>query len=80
MHPIPRLVIAAMLCTSVIACSKKVKETPPPPATDTGTGTTTGGVGGTGGTTGGCTATTDERKYQLFSVPAVTPPLNSRYS
>ena len=42
MHPIPRLVIAAMLCTSVIACSKKVKETPPPPATDTGTGTTTG--------------------------------------
>ena len=42
MHPIPRLVIAAMLCTSVIACSKKVKETPPPPATDTGMGTTTG--------------------------------------
>ena len=42
MHPIPKLVLAAMLCTSVVACSKKVKETPPPPATDTGTGTTTG--------------------------------------
>ncbi|RMH94131.1 peptidoglycan-associated lipoprotein Pal [Lysobacter pythonis] len=33
MHPIPRLVLAAMLCTSVVACSKKVKETPPPPTT-----------------------------------------------
>lgn len=42
MHPIPRLAIAVMLCTSVIACSKKVKETPPPPATDTSAGTTTG--------------------------------------
>lgn len=42
MHPIPRLVIAAMLCTSVIACTKKVKETPPPPATDSSAGTTTG--------------------------------------
>ena len=46
MHPIPKLVLAAMLCTSVVACSKKVKETPPPPATDTGASTT-----GTGGDT-----------------------------
>ncbi|MBE2211152.1 MAG: peptidoglycan-associated lipoprotein Pal [Xanthomonadaceae bacterium] len=45
MHPIPKLVLAAMLCTSVVACSKKVKETPPPPATDTGASTS-----GTGGT------------------------------
>ena len=40
MHPIPKLVLAAMLCTSVVACSKKVKETPPPPATHTGATTT----------------------------------------
>ena len=26
MHPIPKLVLAAMLCTSVVACSKKVKD------------------------------------------------------
>lgn len=46
MHPttrlVPRILIAAMLCTGVVACSKKVKETPPPPTTGTGTGTTTG--------------------------------------
>lgn len=45
MHPIPKLVLAAMLCTSVVACSKKVKETPPPPVTDTGTGANTSGTG-----------------------------------
>ena len=47
MHPIPKLVLAAMLCTSVVACSKKVKETPPPPATDTGASTGTTGTGDT---------------------------------
>lgn len=47
MHPIPRLVLAAMLCTSVVACTKKVKETPPTPATDTGTGASTTGTGET---------------------------------
>ena len=41
MHPMSRLAIAVMLSASVVACSKKVKEVPPPPATDT-TGTTTG--------------------------------------
>ena len=40
MHPIPRLIIAAMLCTSVVACSKKVKETPPPPVTSDSGSTT----------------------------------------
>ncbi|MNN72906.1 hypothetical protein D3C81_1889830 [compost metagenome] len=42
-----------------------------------------GGAGGTGGggvtaggTVGGGTATTEDRRYQLFSEPAVTPPLN----
>ena len=47
MHPIPRLVIAAMLCTGVIACSKKVKDTPPPPAATGNTGATTSGTGDT---------------------------------
>ena len=41
MHPMSRLAIAVMLSACVVACSKKVKETPPPPATDS-TGTTTG--------------------------------------
>ncbi len=39
MRPIPRLIVAAMLCTGVVACSKQVKETPPQPVA--GTGTTT---------------------------------------
>ena len=42
MHPIPRILVAAMLCTGVVACSKKVKEVQPPPATGTSTGTTAG--------------------------------------
>ena len=35
MHPIPRLVFVALACAGMAACSKKVKETPPPPATPT---------------------------------------------
>lgn len=30
MHPIPRLLFVAMACVGMAACSKKVKETPPP--------------------------------------------------
>jgi len=41
-----------------------------------GTGGTGGGGVTTGGTVGGGTATTEDRRYQLFSEPAVTPPLN----
>ena len=37
MHPMSRLAIAVMLSASVVACSKKVKETPPPPVTPAAT-------------------------------------------
>ena len=30
-----KLLIAAVLCTAAVACSKKVKEAPPPPAEPT---------------------------------------------
>lgn len=33
MNTITRVLIAAMLCTAAVACSKKVKETPPPAET-----------------------------------------------
>ncbi|MGY0505288.1 peptidoglycan-associated lipoprotein Pal [Luteimonas sp. e5] len=42
MRPLSRLILATMLCTGMVACSKKVKETPPPPATDTGATTSPG--------------------------------------
>lgn len=39
MNTTTRVLIAALMCTAAIACSKKVKEVPPP--TDTGAGTVT---------------------------------------
>ena len=35
MNTATRVLMAAMLCTAAVACSKKVKEAPPPPATPT---------------------------------------------
>ena len=35
MNTATRMLMAAMLCTAAVACSKKVKEVPPPPATPT---------------------------------------------
>ena len=39
MNTTTRVLMAALLCTAAVACSKKVKETPPP--VDTGTGAAT---------------------------------------
>lgn len=36
MSQLSRILIAAVLCTGVVACSKKVKEAPPPPSSDNG--------------------------------------------
>lgn len=41
MNPTLRILTAALLCTGLVACSKKVKEAPPA-TTDTGTGASTG--------------------------------------
>ncbi|MEO6364764.1 MAG: peptidoglycan-associated lipoprotein Pal [Luteimonas sp.] len=35
-HVIGKVLLAAVLCTAAVACSKKVKEVPPGPSTDTG--------------------------------------------
>lgn len=42
MHTTTRILTAALLCATAVACSKKVREEapPPPPPTDTTTGTT----------------------------------------
>ncbi|WP_242110645.1 peptidoglycan-associated lipoprotein Pal [Luteimonas aquatica] len=50
MNTTTRVLLTALLCTAAVACSKKVKETPP---TDTGTGPSTGGVTDTGPTAPG---------------------------
>ncbi|MNR11504.1 hypothetical protein D3C85_1278060 [compost metagenome] len=65
---------------STIATPSAAVATTTGAATGTATmGTSVGGKAGSGlatATTGG--ATTEERKYQLFSLPGVIPPLNRR--
>lgn len=57
MHPaarhVPRLALAMLLCTGAVACSKKVKDVPPPASADP-SGTRAAGTGiGTAGTSTG---------------------------
>ncbi len=50
MNTTARVLIATLLCTAAVACSKKVKEEAPPPVADTGSTTTQPSTGTSGGT------------------------------